>query len=329
MPHKFNAARRHKFPKARYAVKNWPEYEASLRQRGDLRIWIAGDIADHWTVSGKRTPKGDPIYTDLAIETVLTLRLVFHQPLRQTEGFVSSILSFMGLDLPVPDHSTLSRRGGGLIRSRRLSSAKDGLDLVVDSTGLKIYGPGEWRQERFGDKQAGKPRRSWRKLHLGIDPANGDIVAADLTDRDVGDVTVLPDLLDQVDGRINTFLADGAYDGDPTYQLFIQRPQSLPLPEVIVPPRGAGLGLAKAEDLLRQRDRHVQAIQDQGRMAWQKSSGYNRRALVEATMSRYKRTIGPGLRSRDLKVQKTEAMMGVDILNQMFELGRPVTERIG
>ncbi len=173
MPHKFNASRRHKIPKVRYSVRNWPEYEASLRQRGDLRVWIADDVADHWTVPGRRTPKGDPIYTDLAIETVLTLRLVFHQPLRQTEGFVSSILSFMGLDLPVPDHSTLSRRADGLVRSRRLSSAKDSLDLVVDSTGLKIHGPGEWRQERFGDKKAGKPRRSWRKLHLGIDPANG------------------------------------------------------------------------------------------------------------------------------------------------------------
>ena len=131
MPHKFNAGRRHKIPKARYAVKNWPEYEASLRHRGDLRIWIADDVADHWTVAGKRTPKGDPIYTDLAIETVLTLRLVFHQPLRQTEGFMSSILAFMGLDLPVPDHSTLSRRGGGLVRSRHVSSTKDSLDLVV------------------------------------------------------------------------------------------------------------------------------------------------------------------------------------------------------
>jgi len=173
--------------------------------------------------------------------------------------------------------------------------------LVVDSTGLKILGPGEWRQERFGQGKAGKPRRSWRKLHLGIDADNGDIVASDLTNKDVGDVTILPDLLHQVDGRIHRFLGDGAYDGDPTYRLLTQRRQALPLPEVIVPLRGAGLGLglAKAEDLLRQRDRHVQAIQDKGRMAWQKSSGYNRRTLVEASMSRYKRVIGPGLRSRD------------------------------
>ncbi|MEM9670905.1 MAG: IS5 family transposase, partial [Pseudomonadota bacterium] len=182
----------------------------------------------------------------MAIETVLTLRLVFHQPLRQVEGFVSSVLAFMGLDLPVPDHTTISRRAGGLVRSRRVAPSKERLDLVVDSTGLKIYGLGEWRQERFGE---GKSRRSWRKLHLGIDPADGDIVASELTNKDVGDVTVLPDLLDQVESRIDRFLADGAYDGDPTYQLFIQRPQSLPLPDVIIPPRGAGRGLAKAEDL--------------------------------------------------------------------------------
>lgn len=179
------------------------------------------------------------------------------------------------------------------------------------------------------DRKAGKPRRSWKKLHLGIDASNGDIVASDLTDKDVGDVTVLPDLLDQVDSRINRLLGDGAYDGDPTYRALKQRRQALPLPEVIVPPRGAGQGLARAEDLLRQRDRHVKTIEDRGRMAWQKSSGYNRRALVEATMSRYKRIIGSGLRSLNPAAQKTEAMMGVDVLNQMFSLGRPVTERIG
>lgn len=328
MPFKFHASRRHKIPMARYAVKNWPVYEASLRQRGDLRIWIGDDVEAHWTVPGQRTPKGFPVYTDLAIETVLTLRLVFHQPLRQTEGLVGSLFDLMGLDLSVPDHSTLSRRGRGLERLRRAPSAKDNLDLVVDSTGLKVYGPGEWQRERFGERKTGKPRSGWKKLHIGIDPDDGEIVASELTDHDVGDVTVLPDLLDQIDGRIRRFFGDGAYDGDPTYRLFIQRRQNLPLPEVIVPPRGVSQGLAKAEDLLRQRDRHVQTIQDRGRMNWQRASGYNRRALVEASISRYKRIIGPKLKSRHPDAQHTEAMMGVNILNQMFSLGRPITERI-
>ena len=278
---------------------------------------------------GRRTPKGYPVYTELAIETVLTLRLVFHQPLRQTEGLVSSIFDLMGLDLSVPDHSTLSRRGCGLERLRLPPSVKDSLDLVVDSTGLKVYGPGEWQRERFGERKTGKPRSAWRKLHIGIDPDDGEIVASDLSDHDVGDVTALTDLQDQVEGRIVHFLGDGAYDGDPTYRLLKQRRQALPLPEVIVPPRGMGKGLAKAEDPLRQRDRHVQTIQDRGRMNWQKASGRNRRALVEAMMSRYKRIIGLALKSRHPYAQHTEAMIGVDILNQMLDLGRPITKRIG
>ena len=158
MPFKFHASRRHKTPKARDAVTNWPVYEAALRQRGDIRIWISDDAEAHWTVPGKRAPKGYAVYTDLAIETVLTLRLVFHQPLRQTEGLIGSIFDLMGLDLSVPDHSTLSRRGRGLERLRRAPSTKDSLDLVVDSTGLKVYGPGEWQRERFGERKTGKPR---------------------------------------------------------------------------------------------------------------------------------------------------------------------------
>ena len=170
MPFKFHASRHRKIPKARYAVENWPAYESSLRQRGDLRIWVGEDVAAHWTVPGKRTPKGYPIDTDLAIETVLTLRLVFHQPLRQTEGLIGSIF-----DLSVPDHSTLSRRGRSLERLRRVPSSKDSLDLVVDSTGLKVYGPGEWQRERFGERKMGQPRSAWKKLHLGIDPDDGEM----------------------------------------------------------------------------------------------------------------------------------------------------------
>ena len=205
MPHKFHASRRHEIPKTGYAVKNWPTYEAALRQRGDSRVWIGSDVEAHWTVSGKRTAKGYPVDTDLAIETVLTLRWVFHQPLRQTEGLVGSIFDMLSLD------------------------------LVVDSTGLKVYGQGEWQRKRFGERKTGKPCSAWRKLHLGIDPGDGEIVASDLTDHDVGDVAVLPDLVDQVGGRLDNFLADDAYDGDPAYRLLTQRRQVLPLPKVIGP----------------------------------------------------------------------------------------------
>ena len=165
-------------------------------------------------------------------------------------------------------------------------------------------------------------------MHVGIDPDDSEIVASDLTDHDDADVTILPALLGQLDGRIDRFLGDGAFDGDAACRLLKQRRQSLPLPDVILPPRGTSFGLAKAKDALRQRDRHVQMIQDKGRMGWQRASGCNQRALVEATISRYKRIIGPELRSRDPAGQETEAMIGVDILYQMFEVGRPIIERI-
>ena len=194
----------------------------------------------------------------------------------------------------------------------------------MDSTGLGIHGPGEWRAEAHG----GSDRRQWRKLHIAIDPDGGEIVASALTPSDVGDVTVLPDLLEQVDGRIETYLADGAYDGEPTYQRLIQRRQSLPLPRVVIPPRGARDERTRELDLLRSRDCHIDAIQSHGRMAWQKTSGYNRRALVETSFSRYKRIIGGRLRTRSLPAQRTEAWIGISILNKMASLGMPVTERV-
>ena len=142
-PFKFHASRRHKIPKARCEVKNWPAYKAALRQRGDIRIWISGDLEAHWTAPGKRMPEGYPVETDLAIETVPTLRLAFHQPLWQTEGLVTSIFHLLGFDLSVPDHSIQSRRGRGLEHLRSQPSNKDSLNLVVDSTGLKVCRPGE------------------------------------------------------------------------------------------------------------------------------------------------------------------------------------------
>ncbi len=319
MPHKFNAKRRHKFAKARYRVRNWPDYDRALCRRGDLRLWISEAAIEKW-----RVRSGRGIYSDLAIEMALTVRLVFGLGLRQTEGFLGSVMGLLDLALPVPDHTTLSRRGRRLELSRPTRIGRGSLDIVVDSTGLGIYGPGEWRSEIHGNSA----RRQWRKLHIAIDPDGGEIVASVLTPSDVGDVTVLPDLLEQVDGRIETYLADGAYDGEPTYQRLIQRRQGHPLPRVVTPPRGARDERARELDLLRTRDRHIHAIQSHGRMAWQKSSGYNRRALVETSISRYKRIIGERLRTRSLPAQRVEPGIGVSILNKMARLGMPVTERV-
>ncbi len=319
MPHKFNHARRHKFGKAKYRLRNWPSYDAALRRRGDVRLWISEEAIAGWLVE-----RGRGVYSEPAVETCLTLRVVFGLALRQTEGFVASILKLLDLDLPVPDHTTLSRRATGLALVKRKVLREGALDIIVDSTGLRIHGPGEW----LGARHGGERRRQWRKLHLGLDPDSGDLIAQELTGNDVADPATLPDLLDQVEGRIGTFLADGAYDGEPTYDLLLQRTQDLPLPEVVVPPRAKSVERSGPTSARSQRDRHIATIAEHGRMSWQKSSGYNRRALGEAAISRYKRIIGGQLHARSLPAQKTEVAVSVRVLNKMAEIGMPDAVRV-
>ncbi len=213
MPHKFNDARRHKFEKKRYRVSNWPEYNESLRQRGDVTVWLSPEVEAAWRADRRKSRGGQPVYSDLAITVCLTLGMVYKQPLRQTEGFVRSLIKIMGLDLAVPDYSTFSRRGAGLVLPMEPRAQTNGpIHLVIDSTGLKIFGEGEWLENKHKTKAK---RKSWRKLHLGLDLVSGDLVCSDLTTDGVGDPTALPGLLDQIDGGVTRFIADGAYDGDP------------------------------------------------------------------------------------------------------------------
>ena len=217
MPHKFNAARRHKFDKAQYRVINWAEYNESLRQRGDLTIWVSEQAQSVWRAPRRTSRGGQRRYSDLAIETCLTLRTAYRLGLRQTQGLMGSLGTLMGLDIRVPDYSTLSRRANGLSIAQAVRQAGSvPVHLVVDSTGLKIFGEGEWLAQKHKTKGI---RRRWRKLHLGLDLASGAIVCADLTHYDVGDSTALPGLLDQLDAPVTGFLADGAYDGASTRDL--------------------------------------------------------------------------------------------------------------
>ena len=214
MPHKFNADRRDEIPKQKYQVTNWAEYNEGLRRRGDLTVWINEDAVGLWSAPRRSTRGGHRLYSDLAIELCLTLGVVFRQPLRQTQGLMRSIAKLLGVEITVPDFSTLSRRGDGLKMSREPISRSDKpIHLVVDSTGLKVFGEGDWLEEKHKTK---RKRRSWRKLHLDLDLNSGEIVCSELTTQDVGDPTALPDMLDQIDGQVEQFTADGAYDGEPT-----------------------------------------------------------------------------------------------------------------
>ncbi len=209
MPFKANADRRHHIPRQRHRVTNWAAYDAGLRARGSLTVWFTAAAIAAWRAEPRTTRGGQPRYSGLAITTALTLRAVFRLALRQTEGLIGSLLQLLGLDLAVPDHTTLSRRAETLEvpRPRR---GREPVHLLVDSTGLRLCGPGEWLAEKHGTKR----RRGWKKLHLATDADTGRIVASALTDKDADDGSRVGPLLDRVQGPVASFTGDGAFDRD-------------------------------------------------------------------------------------------------------------------
>jgi len=294
---KANAARRHHIPKQRHRATNSATYDAALRQRGSLTVWFTDAAIAVWKAEPRTTRGGQPRYSGLAIATALTLRTVFHLALRQTEGLIGSLITLLGLELAVPDHTTLSRRAETLDIVRPQPGSGP-VHLLVDSTGLKLCGSGEWLLEKHGTKT----RRSWRKLHIAVDADTGQIAAAALTTSDVDDASQVGALLDQVDGQVASFTADGAYDQDGVYgEVAARHPEA----SVIVPPRSSAAPSDTAQTAPTMRDRHLQIIAERGRMAWQKASGYNWRALVEADISRFKRVIGDGRSRSRFRVRST------------------------
>ncbi len=303
-------------------VRELTTWSGLMGQGHSLTIWFTDEAVAAWRAVPRTTPGGQARYSDLAIETSLILRAVFHQPLRQTEGLVGSLLGLMGLDLPVPDPSTLSRRARTLAMPPQVAprTASGPVHLLVDSTGVKLSGPGEWLVE----KHATQRRRAWRKLHLGVDAKTGTIVASTLTSKEVDDAAELGPLLDQVEGPVAAVIADGAYDQDNVYATVAEHSAKT---EVVVPPRSTAVPSPAAETDPTQRDRHLQVIAEQGRMGWQQTSGYNARAGAEGAMSRYKRIIGDTLRSHSRPAQETEIRIAVNVLNRMLDRGRPESVR--
>ncbi len=316
MPHKHNADRRHHIPKMPFKVQNWPEYEAGLRRRGSLTLWIEDAALGEWQSTG---PGGQARYTDAAIQTSLMLRMAFKLALCQTEGLMMSVLTLMGLTLSAPDHSTVSRRAVALPVIQPAHVPLGPLHVLIDSTGLQVYGAGQWLEAKHGAKS----RRTWRKLHLAVDAASGMIVAQTLTDQDADDPSQVGPLLDQIDDPVGRVTADGAYDGAPTYQTIATYGDGI---EVVIPPRSTAVPSGDP-GLPTQRDRHLAMIAEQGRLGWQVVTDYGQRSLVETTMGRYKALIGPRLRARGFAAQQTEAAVGVAVLNRMLAAGRPDSVR--
>src|SRR5215203_246296 len=278
MPYKANEARRHKIPRARYRVTNWPEYDRALQQRGSLTVWVTPEALAAWHPPKTGRRGRSRTYSDVAIETGHLLRLAFGRPWRQTEGLLRSLATLLGVDIGIPDHTTFSRRSPGLALARSLAQAQrtGPVHVVIDATGLKVYGAGEWLVEKHG----GRGRRTWRKLHLAVDPGSGEILASELTTSEEGDAALVGPLLEQIAGATTSVTADGAYDGVPVYRAVAER-QADPPVAVIIPPRAGAVASPTAGTAPSQRDGHVRMIQDKGRMGWQRAVGYGRRALGE------------------------------------------------
>ena len=267
VPFKANAAGRHHIPRQRHRVTNWPEYDTALRQRVSLTVWFTEEAIASWRAEPRTTRGGQPHYSAPAITTGLTLRAVFRLALRQTEGLIGSIVRLLGLDLAIPDHSTLSRRAETLEIVRAPANAEP-VHLLVDSTGLKLSGAGGWLVEKHSTSR----RSSWRKLDIGVDADTGQIVAAALTTSDIDDGSQVGPLLDQIDRPIAAFTGDGAYDQEGIYgEVAASHPNAM----VIVPPRSSAVPSETAETAPTQRDWHLRLIAEHRRMGWQKASGYN------------------------------------------------------
>jgi hypothetical protein len=256
MPYKHNEDRRHHIPKMAFKVQNWPEYEAGLRRRGSLTLWIEDAALDHWQTVG---PGGQARYKDAAIQTTLMVRTAFSLALRQAEGLMASVITLMDLTISAPDHTTISRRAVTLPVIQAASVPHGPLHLLIDSSGLQVYGAGQWLEAKHGVKS----RRKWRKLHLAVDADNGTIVAQTLTDQDTDDPSQVAPLLDQIDGLVGRVTADGAYDGAPTYETIAAHGDDI---EVVIPPRSSAV-LNGELGPLAQRDRHLEMITERGRLA--------------------------------------------------------------
>ena len=339
LPFKLNQDRRHHIPRQQHKVTNWPAYDASLRQRGSLTVWFTDKAIAAWAAEPRTTRGGQPLsasltslrgiaarwYSPLAILTALTIRAVFRLAYRQAEGLLGSIIGLLGLSLRVPDHTTLSRRAATLEVPRPWNAGaganSEPMHLLVDSTGLKLCGKGEWLLEKHGTAT----RRSWRTLHHGVDAGTDRIVASTLTPKEVDDASQVDPLLDQLAGPVASFTGDGAYDQDRVYAGVAERH---PEAAVVVPPRATAVPSDTAESAPTQRDGHLQHIAEHGRMSWQSASGYNRRARVEATMNRWKQVIGDELRAHTDERRATEVAVAVHALNRMLDLGRPSYARV-
>lgn len=306
--------------KKSYKITNWAKYNESLVKRGDITFWFSDETIRQWEHPNDRTKVGHPfVYSDTAIETMLALRELFRLPYRQTEGLGRALIQLMQVDVKIPDYTSLAKRAVKMDVSLDLEKHQGSIDIVVDSTGLKVYGEGEWKTRIHGRQK----HRTWRKLHLAVNPETQEIVAELLLENHTHDSETVDDLTDSIDDDIDRFLGDGAYDTWDVYETLQERHI-----DAIIPPRKNAKikqhGNSSKEPLAR--DAAIRAIRQSGRKKWKEEIGYHIRSLAETAMYRFKNAFGDKLKNRLLAAQQTEAAIRTKILNHFTRIGMPEFE---
>ena len=300
-----------------YHIRNWSAYDRALVQRGSLTIWMSEEALVAWAYQGPRQRGAQFDYSDQAIEAILTLKEVFHLTNREAEGLVRSVFALMPVTLAVPDHSTLSRRGR-TVQIRLPKRVHGPLQIVMDSSGLKVFGEGEWKVRQHGWSK----RRTWRKIHLSVDVLSGEVQAAMLSTAGVSDAEMVESLLTQIDAPLAGVVADGAYDKRRVYTTLQAR---APDAEIVIPPRRNARiwqhGNTHAPP--HSRDDVLRFMRVHGRSKWKEVSGYHQRSLAETAVFRFKTIFGDHLSTRLLATQATQFGARCRALNIMTHLGMP------
>lgn len=303
--------------KATHRITNWAEYDRALVERGNITFWFDPEVVtEKWTPAPTGKPGGQWVYSDWAIQTLLMLKAVFHLPYRALEGFGRSLMDLMGLDLPIPDHSHISRRAQTLVVEIQRREKNEPLHVVADSSGWKVFGEGEWKVRQHG---AGK-RRTWIKVHLAVDAHEKDAVSVAVTTEEWGDNEVFRELIDQIEGSIEQIDADGAYDTREAYDVAETRGATL-----VVPPRKNAVPWEAEHP----RTQALQEIEEKGREQWMDDTGYHHRSIAENAMYRLKQLFGDSVASRNFDAQVVEIHARIAAMNLMTYLGMPVSVRVG
>lgn len=303
--------------KQQYRLRNWSDYNKALVGRGSLTVWVSDDVIAQWRAVEPTGRRGKPMtYSDAAMLCMATLQEVYHLPLRATEGLMQSVMRLLGVSHSVPNYTTLCRRRRSLEIELPRVRAGAALHLVADATGVKVYGEGEWKVRQHGYSR----RRTWRKLHFGVDEATMEFVAVTVSTNSLKDSQVLPDLLDQTGDDIKQVSADGAYDSRNCYDAIDARGARAAIP----PRRGARIwqhgNTTGARHL---RDENLRAIRRKGRAGWKRESNYHRRSLAETQVSRVKTIFGERVSARSFSGQAAQLLVRCAALNRMTHLGMP------